>query len=121
MSSEQIFAIVKTKGIIRKGRGFSLDELKEANISLKQALSFGIPVDLRRSTKYDENVQKLKKLDIKELKSKKKKLKTLKPQSNRKRVFRGLTSAGKKMRGLRKDKLKLTHKHKWKKKHGESR
>lgn len=36
---------------------------------------------------------------------------------NRGRVFRGLTSAGKKMRGLRKSRgLKGTHKYKWKKK-----
>ncbi|AFK50830.1 50S ribosomal protein L15e [Thermogladius calderae 1633] len=41
---------------------------------------------------------------------------------NRGRVFRGLTSAGKKMRGLRKSRgLKGTHKHKWKKKAKERR
>ena len=41
-------------------------------------------------------------------------------KANRGRVFRGLTSAGKKMRGLRKSKgLKGTHKYKWKKKQKE--
>jgi len=41
---------------------------------------------------------------------------------NRGRVFRGLTSAGKKIRGLRKSRgLKGTHKHKWKKKAKERR
>ena len=41
-------------------------------------------------------------------------------KANRGRVFRGLTSAGKKMRGLRKSRgLKGTHKYKWKKKQKE--
>lgn len=41
-------------------------------------------------------------------------------KSQRRRVFRGLTSAGKKMRGLRKSRgLKYTIKHKWKKKQKE--
>lgn len=120
MSSE-IFAIVKTReGKIRKGRGFSIEELKEVNLSVKEALKHGIPVDLRRSTKYEENVQKLKSIDISKLPEKKIK-KVLKPQSHRKRVFRALTSAGKKIRGLRSDKLRLTHKHKWKKKRGQNR
>jgi len=44
-------------------------------------------------------------------------LKWVAEKANRRRVFRGLTSAGKKMRGLRKSRgLKGTHKHKWKKK-----
>jgi len=121
MMSEEIFAIVKTReGNIRKGKGFSIEELKEANFSVKEALKYGIPVDLRRNTKYEENVLKLKSLDKSKLTEKKIK-KVLKPQANRKRVFRALTSAGKKMRGLNKEKLRLTHKHKWKKKRGESK
>ncbi len=47
-------------------------------------------------------------------------LKWISNPSNRGRVFRGLTSAGKKMRGLRKSRgLRGTHHHKWKKKQKE--
>ena len=47
-------------------------------------------------------------------------LKWLQNPANRKRVFRGLTSAGKKARGLRRSRgLKGTVKHKWKKKQKE--
>ena len=47
-------------------------------------------------------------------------LKWLQDPANRKRVFRGLTSAGKKARGLRKSRgLKGTISHKWKKKQKE--
>jgi len=48
-----------------------------------------------------------------------KELRWLQDPSNRKRVFRGLTSAGKKARGLLKEKLRRTTKHKWKKKQKE--
>ncbi len=47
-------------------------------------------------------------------------LKWICSRKHRGRVFRGLTSAGKKMRGLRKSRgLRGTHKHKWKKKQKE--
>ncbi|MBP1356989.1 MAG: 50S ribosomal protein L15e [Sulfolobus sp.] len=47
-------------------------------------------------------------------------LKWLQDPANRRRVFRGLTAAGKKMRGLLKSRgLKYTVKHKWKKKQKE--
>jgi len=49
---------------IRAGRGFTLDELKEAKIRRKEALSIGIPVDHRRRNKSEEafqqNVKRLK-------------------------------------------------------------
>ncbi len=44
----------------RLGRGFSLGELKEVKLSLKQALKLGIPVDLRRRTVHEDNVKFLK-------------------------------------------------------------
>ncbi|MDT7891226.1 MAG: ribosomal protein L13e [Thermoproteota archaeon] len=118
---KKLVAYVKTKeGKKRKARGFSRDELKAVNLTPKQALKLGIPVDIRRKTSYEENISILKSIDLKRLeqlakkylKKKKKKVKG----KHRKRVFRGLTSAGKKMRGLRKDKLINTHKYKWKKK-----
>ncbi|GLD94558.1 hypothetical protein PINS_up003169 [Pythium insidiosum] len=55
---------VKYASKVRAGKGFSLEELKEAGISKKQALSIGIAVDYRRTNKSVEslqaNVQRLK-------------------------------------------------------------
>jgi len=42
---------------LRAGRGFTLDELKEAKIRRKEALSIGIPVDHRRRNKSEESFQ----------------------------------------------------------------
>ncbi len=53
-------ALVKRKRRIRTGRGFSKGELKEVNLSIKEALKLGIPVDVRRSTRHDENIEILK-------------------------------------------------------------
>ncbi len=55
-----IKAIVKKKGKTRKGRGFSRKELKETGLSLSRALRMGVPVDIRRKTKHEENVEALK-------------------------------------------------------------
>jgi large subunit ribosomal protein L13e len=62
----------------RVGRGFSIEELKEVKLSFTQALRVGIPIDIRRSTKHEENVKNLRvyveemklKPDIKEKKEK---------------------------------------------------
>ena len=45
-----------------EGKGFSLNELKKANSSLTEAVRFRIPVDPRRRTAHDENVEALKPL-----------------------------------------------------------
>ncbi|CAJ0765862.1 6794_t:CDS:2, partial [Entrophospora sp. SA101] len=49
---------------LRAGRGFTLDELKEAGIRRKEALTLGVPVDHRRKNRSVEslalNVQRLK-------------------------------------------------------------
>ena len=55
-----IDAIVKRKGKTRIGKGFSRAELREAGFSVRKARSWGIPVDVRRSSKHKENVQILK-------------------------------------------------------------
>jgi large subunit ribosomal protein L13e len=44
----------------RAGRGFSLEELKEAGMKVSTARNIGIPTDVWRQTKYPENVEKLK-------------------------------------------------------------
>lgn len=47
-------------GKLRSGRGFSLQELREASISIAMAKKLGLYVDKRRSTKREENVSALK-------------------------------------------------------------
>ncbi len=44
----------------RTGRGYSKDELAAAKFSIKDARDAGLIVDLRRQTKYPENVASLK-------------------------------------------------------------
>lgn len=45
---------------VRFGRGFSIDELKEAGVTLEQARKLKIRVDRRRSSRWSENVARLK-------------------------------------------------------------
>jgi ribosomal protein L13E len=55
--------IVKRKrGNKRKARGFSREELGKVGISLKQALKLKLPIDLRRRSINEENVDFLKQL-----------------------------------------------------------
>jgi large subunit ribosomal protein L13e len=42
------------------GKGFSKSELKEAGVDFKQALRLAIPVDLRRKTRHEENIDALR-------------------------------------------------------------
>jgi large subunit ribosomal protein L13e len=51
---------VKSGFYIRKGRGYSLEELKEAGIDPRVARKSGVPVDVWRQTKHPENVEQLK-------------------------------------------------------------
>ncbi|MEM3576877.1 MAG: ribosomal protein L13e [Candidatus Bathyarchaeia archaeon] len=52
--------IFKKDGKQRLGKGFSQEELKKAELSLKEALKLGIPVDPRRRTAHQENVEAIK-------------------------------------------------------------
>jgi large subunit ribosomal protein L13e len=51
---------VRNGYIIRTGRGYSLEELKEAGIDLRVARKSGVPVDVWRQTRHPENVDQLK-------------------------------------------------------------
>lgn len=51
---------VRNGYIIRTGRGYSFDELKEAGIDPRVARKSGVPVDAWRQTKHPENVEQLK-------------------------------------------------------------
>lgn len=48
----------------RAGRGYSKDELAAAKFSIKDAREAGLIVDLRRLTKYPENVASLKEIKV---------------------------------------------------------
>ena len=52
--------ILKSDGKQRSGRGFSTQELQKAGIDLAEAKRLEIPVDKRRKTVYDHNVQAVK-------------------------------------------------------------
>ncbi|TFF92082.1 hypothetical protein EU545_02015 [Candidatus Thorarchaeota archaeon] len=44
----------------RRGRGFSRDELEQAELTMKDARDMSVLVDIRRKTAYPENVEALK-------------------------------------------------------------
>ncbi len=52
--------IFKRGGKQRYGKGFSVEELKKAGLSAKEAIKLGIPTDPRRKTAHDENVETVK-------------------------------------------------------------
>lgn len=57
-----MFPIIISRGKKRKGKGFSLEELKLAGISVKEAKKLKIYIDKRRKSVHEENVEFLKKL-----------------------------------------------------------
>lgn len=44
----------------RMGRGFSREELKKAGVNLQEARLIELPIDMRRRTAHDENVEAVK-------------------------------------------------------------
>ena len=48
------------RGKMRKGKGFSLDELREVGLNARQAKKLGIAVDKRRRSVREENIELLK-------------------------------------------------------------
>lgn len=105
---------------VRQGRGFSVGEIREVGLSPKEARLLGIYVDERRKSVYPGNVKALRDY-LNEIiagaepsEPKLPKEEIVKPK--RRRVFRGLTPAGRRMRGLMSLSLRQTHKYKWKRK-----
>ena len=54
--------VVYRKRRVRRGRGFSREELKALNLTLKRALRLGIPIDPRRRSRHEENIEALRRL-----------------------------------------------------------
>ncbi|MDH5481981.1 MAG: ribosomal protein L13e [Candidatus Bathyarchaeota archaeon] len=54
--------VLKKGGKQRYGKGFSKEELKKAGLNPKEALRLHIPIDSRRRTSYEENVDTIKNL-----------------------------------------------------------
>jgi ribosomal protein L13E len=52
--------VYKKGGKERFGKGFSREELKKVGLSLKEALRMKIPVDCRRRTAHEENIEVIK-------------------------------------------------------------
>jgi len=52
--------VTKRNGKKSTSRGFSLSELKEAALTRQDAKKIGIPLDVKRKSKHDENIQTLK-------------------------------------------------------------
>ena len=55
-----ISPIVESGDRVRKGKGFSKEELEAVELTMTRAKSLGIPVDTRRKTSHDENIEILK-------------------------------------------------------------
>jgi hypothetical protein len=58
----------------RTGRGFSIEEIKKAGLTVGEARKLKVAVDPRRKSVYDSNVAELKKLELPEKKPKAKKV-----------------------------------------------
>ncbi|MDR2707356.1 MAG: ribosomal protein L13e [Nitrososphaerota archaeon] len=52
--------IKRPNGKTKAGRGFSPDELAQAGITYAQANQLGIPVDFRRKSAHENNIEVLK-------------------------------------------------------------
>lgn len=98
-----ISPVVKLGSKPKTGKGFSLGELREAGLNPGEARHLGVPVDLRRSTSHSENVESLKDW-VKEARREGFRVPRPKQSSKgqKRRVYRGRTSSGQKMRALKK-------------------
>jgi len=52
--------IIKPNKKKRMGKGFSHEELKKAGLNLQEARRIELPIDFRRRTSHDENVEAIK-------------------------------------------------------------
>jgi hypothetical protein len=115
-----VFKLKGSKQAKVKGKGFSKIELKKTGVTIEVAQKYGLRLDSRRRTAHQKNIDQLKKWFNKFSENKKEIYKSkefVKSKTYRGNAFRGLTSSGKKGRGLMKARgLRNTSIHKWKKK-----
>ncbi|MCS4541461.1 MAG: ribosomal protein L13e [Euryarchaeota archaeon] len=60
VQSPQVGVKKQKGGFLRRGRGFSLGEIKEVNSNIGLMRKLGLPVDTRRKSIRSENVEQLK-------------------------------------------------------------
>ena len=89
----------------RVGRGYSVGEVKAVGLTVGEARLLGIRVDTRRDSVWDINVQRLREWLNRVIKGEvlppePALPKAVKIKRKRGRVFRALTPAGRRMRGL---------------------
>jgi large subunit ribosomal protein L13e len=83
--------VFKTREKKRHGKGFSREELKKAGTNMTEALKLRIPLDPRRKTAHEENIEAVKtfiaqkKAEQKPKKQKPKKQKPKKPEKKSKK------------------------------------
>ncbi|WP_446752497.1 ribosomal protein L13e [Vulcanisaeta sp. JCM 16161] len=105
----------------RVGRGYSIGEVRAVGLTVDEARLLGIRVDANRDTVWDINVQRLRDWLNKIIRGEALPPEPALPRAIRikrkkGRVFRALTPAGRRMRGLMSVGLRETHVHKWRKK-----
>jgi large subunit ribosomal protein L13e len=87
--------------LVREGYGFSIAELKEAELTVTEARKIGLPVDQRRKSVHPENVEIVKEWAAS---AKENNLTVEQPKQKSKgqkgRADRAVTSSGQKLRGL---------------------
>ncbi len=52
--------ITKQNGKLKPGKGFSKNEIKEAGITKQQAKQLKLPIDQRRKSTHENNIQTIK-------------------------------------------------------------
>ncbi len=86
---------------VREGRGFSMAEIEAAGLNAGEAEILGVPVDVRRKSSHEENVEILKDYAKQ---AKESGVKVAKPKQSSKgqrgRAQRAVTKSGHTMRGI---------------------
>ncbi|MBP1448643.1 MAG: ribosomal protein L13e [Thermoproteus sp.] len=107
---------------LKEGRGgYSIGEIKALGLNVEQARLLGIYVDIRRRSVYEANVARLREWLVEILRGEASPPLPAVPKRNlikpkRRRAFRGLTTAGRRARGLMATRYKEIHNRKYKKK-----